>query len=68
MTKISNLAQCTCCGAEMIERTNDNKLECLNCGEPFVWPVERTKVMMIEKKSYDIIDEILHDEMHNRYK
>ena len=36
---MSNLAKCTCCGAEMIERTNDNKFECLNCGAPFTMPV-----------------------------
>ena len=36
---MSNLAKCTYCGAEMIEWTNDNKLECLNCGEPFTMPV-----------------------------
>lgn len=35
----SNLAKCTYCDAEMIERTNDNKLECLNCGKPFTMPV-----------------------------
>ena len=36
---MSNLAKCARCGAEMIERTNDNKLECLNCGAPFTMPV-----------------------------
>ena len=36
---MSNLAKCTYCGAEMIERTNDNKLECLNCGASFTIPV-----------------------------
>ncbi len=38
MTNISNLAKCTHCDAEMIERTNDNELECLNCGAPFTMP------------------------------
>jgi ribosomal protein L37AE/L43A len=40
--KISNLAKCTFCDAEMIERTNDNTLECLNCGTPFTMPVKST--------------------------
>lgn len=34
----SNLAKCTFCNAEMIERTNDSKLECLNCGKQFTKP------------------------------
>lgn len=38
MTNVSNLAKCAHCGAEMIERTNDDKLECLNCGTPFTMP------------------------------
>ncbi len=38
----SNLAKCTFCDAEMIERTNDNELECLNCGAPFTMPVKST--------------------------
>jgi len=38
VNSVSNLVKCTYCGAEMIERTNDNKLECLNCGTPFTMP------------------------------
>ncbi len=58
-----NLAKCTYCGAEMIERTNDDKLECLNCGKPFTMPV---KPIVIEINNStltkDIIDEIWCEE------
>ncbi len=32
---VKKLLKCEHCGAHMIERTNDNILECLNCGNPY---------------------------------
>lgn len=49
----------------MIERTNDNKLECLNCGKPFTMPVRPVTIreIRIDKDTpHDIIDDIWCEE------
>lgn len=63
MNNVSNLAKCTFCGTEMIERTNDNKLECLNCGKPFTMSTMPI-IMGINNiiLPHDIIDEMWCDE------
>lgn len=60
---MSNLAKCTYCGAEMVERTNDDELECLNCGKPFTMSV-RPIVIGINNSTLtkDIIDKIWCEE------